>query len=90
MKSDFDDLCNWPFSLRVTFRIINPKNDSLSHRETFIPDKNSSSFQRPAREMNIAAGVPKFISIDQVVNQNFIIDDCLYLEILVGPHPHIT
>lgn len=90
MKSEYDGLCSWPFSSRVTFRIINPKDDSLSHRETFIPDKRSSSFQRPTKDMNVAAGCPMFIRIDTVENRDFIIDDSLFLEIVVGPYQHVT
>ena len=84
MKSEFDSLSKWPFTSRVTFRIINPRDPKFNHQESFIADRNSSSFQKPSKEMNIAAGCPMFITLDRVKNQNFIIDDCLFFETIVG------
>ena len=56
MRSEYDALLQWPFSFRVSFRLINHENPSESIKETFLPDKNSSSFKKPTRDMNIAAG----------------------------------
>ena len=41
MKSEYDALLQWPFSERVTFRLINPYNKEESLKESFIPDKVS-------------------------------------------------
>ena len=78
MKSDYDSLHRWPFQNRVTFRLRakNPENDIV---ESFTPDRNSSSFSKPIREMNIAAGVPLFAKKSDI-NENFILDDAIYIE----------
>ena len=80
MKSDYDNLNPWPFTYRVSFQLINPKYPDKSHRETFNPDRNSSSFQKPSKDMNIAAGCPMFITLDRLTNEDFIIDDCLFIK----------
>ena len=81
MRSEYDALLQWPFSERVTFRLINPYNKAESLQETFIPDKNSSSFKRPTKDMNIAAGCPMFIRKDKL--PQFIVDDVLYIETMI-------
>lgn len=78
MKSEYDALLQWPFSLRVTFRLINPHNIEDSVVESFIPDRNSSSFKRPTKDMNIAAGCPMFLRKELLTN--YVVDDVLYIE----------
>lgn len=78
MKSEFDALLQWPFSERVTFRLINPNNREETLEESFLPDKNSSSFKRPTKDMNVAAGCPMFIRKERL--QEFIVDDVIYIE----------
>ena len=79
MKSEYDAVLRWPFSDRVTFRLLNPQNlDDESMTKSFIPDKNSSSFKRPAKDMNIASGCPMFIKKDLLAS--YIVDDAIYIE----------
>ena len=81
MKSEYDALLEWPFSQRVTFNLINPHNQEESLKESFIPDQNSSSFKKPTRDMNIAAGCPMFIRKENLAR--FIIDDVLFIEVTI-------
>ena len=46
--------------------------------ETFIPDQNSSSFKKPTKDMNVAAGCPMFIKKEEI--SRFIVDDSFYVE----------
>ena len=39
MKSEYDALLPWPFTERVTFRLINPYNRDENAKEYFIPIK---------------------------------------------------
>lgn len=84
MRSEYDHLLEWPFSKKVTFRLIHPMDDSFSIRESFQPDRSSVSFQKPKREMNIAAGCPQFIAKDELHVRNFLIDDSIFIETIVG------
>ncbi len=83
MKSEYDALLQWPFAERVTFRLINPHNLDDTTEESFIPDRNSSSFKRPTKDMNIAAGCPMFIKKE--ILPNYIVDDALYIETKITP-----
>ncbi|XP_065679151.1 TNF receptor-associated factor 5 isoform X1 [Hydra vulgaris] len=84
MKSEYDQLLEWPFKKRVTFRLINVLDQAKSHVESFIPDINSSSFQRPVRDMNIAAGCPQFFPKESLFSPNYLVDDTIFLETIVS------
>ena len=81
MKGEFDALLDWPFRAKVTFAILD-QGPARHHRiESFIPDPNSSSFQKPVNDMNIASGCPKMISHCELYRQaeNFLAGDCLWV-----------
>ena len=84
MKSEFDALLAWPFRNRVTFRMVNLSNQK-SKVESFLPDKKSSSFQKPTRNMNVAAGYPMFISKEKLMSKEYIVDDTLFIGTVVAP-----
>jgi len=84
MKTEYDCLLEWPFKKKVTFELIHPRDQTLNITESFTPDPKSSSFQQPTREMNVAAGCPKFLLKDDLANKNFIIDDCIYIRTIVS------
>lgn len=84
MRSDYDNLLEWPFNQRVTFKLVHPMDDSFSVRESFMPDIKSVSFQKPKKEMNIAAGCPQFIAKDDLHVRQFLIDDSIFIEAIVG------
>ena len=84
MKSEYDALLTWPFCHRVNFRLINHDESRENVKETFLPDRNSSRFQKPTRDMNIAAGCPMFIPIERLDAGNCIIDDTLFIETTVS------
>jgi len=81
MQSEYDNLLVWPFNHRVTFTLINQEDQSKNIKETFIPDRHSSSFQKPKKQMNVAAGCPMFISKEELDRGNFIKDDCFFIRI---------
>lgn len=83
MKSHYDNLSEWPFFRKITFRLINIKDVSKSKKETFITDRKSPSFQKPIKDMNIAAGCPRFLSKESLLNDGFIVDDSVYIETIV-------
>ena len=84
MRSEYDQLLEWPFKKRVTFRLINVINQKESHEESFKPDINSSSFQRPVKDMNIAAGCPLFFPKEFLFSPKYLVDDSIFLEIIVN------
>ena len=78
MKSDYDCLLPWPFNNSVKFMLINQRDRSKDLMEKMIPHKNSASFQKPTKEMNIASGCPLFAKLDTMEKEGFLVDDtCL-------------
>ena len=83
MKGPFDALLPWPFKQKVTLTIINQAGKKLV-TDTFHPDPQSNSFQRPTqKEMNAASRCPMFICQEQLLNGGFVKDDCIYLRTVV-------
>ena len=83
MKGPFDALLQWPFKQKVTLTIINQAGKKHV-TDTFRPDPQSNSFQRPTqKEMNVASGSPMFIGQDQLLNEGFVKDDCIFLRAIV-------
>ena len=83
MKGPFDALLPWPFKQKVSLTIINQAGKKHV-TDTFRPDPQSNSFQRPTqKEMNVASGCPMFIRQEQLLNGGFVKDDCIFLRTVV-------
>lgn len=82
MRGEFDPLLRWPFRQKVTFMLLDQNN--VEHViDAFRPDPNSSSFQRPRRETNIASGCPLFLPLADLNNHSYIKDDALFIKVIV-------
>lgn len=53
--------------------------------DSFRPDIRSISFQRPRSYMNIASGIPKFVSLETLeeFRDRYIRDDTMFIRIMV-------
>ena len=71
MKSEHDNLLQWPFKQSVRFTRINQVNQSASITNAFAPDLKSPSFQQPENEMNITLGFPKIFKQSVLQDENF-------------------
>ena len=83
MKSEYDQLLNWPMQKRITFELINHVNEAENVIESFVSNPRSSSFQRPTNNMNVASGCPMFISIERFLTRGFVVDNCAYIKTTV-------
>ena len=83
MKSEYDDLLKWPMHKRITFELINHENADESITESFVSNLNSSSFQRPKNDMNVAAGCPMFISLEKFISGHFVKKNSAYIKTTV-------
>ena len=82
MRGEYDAILRWPFRQKVTFMLLD--QDNVEHViDAFRPDPNSSSFQRPRRETNIASGCPTFCSIEELNNHAYVRDDTMFFKIIV-------
>ena len=82
MRGEFDNILPWPFTQRVTFRLINQSN-GRDIVDTFQPDPMSSSFKKPKSDMNIASGCPRFISHDNLKSGGYIVEDTIFIKCVV-------
>ena len=83
MKSEFDELLQWPVKKRVAFELINLENQGNSVVKTFLTNPKSSSFHRPANSINVTTGFPKFITIEEFLNGGFIKDNSIFIRTTV-------
>ncbi len=79
MKGEFDNILQWPFTSKVTFKLIN-QTGNRDIIDSFKPDPMSSSFQKPKSDMNIASGCPRFVSHTELKSGGFIVDDTLFIQ----------
>ena len=49
----------------------------------FKTNAQSSSFQRPKSDMNIACGWPEFADLSVLNNTNYVKDDVMYIQAIV-------
>lgn len=88
MKSEYDDILSWPFKHRVTLSIINQDNPlsadaALMHK--FLPNPDSTSFQKPRDTFNIASGFPQFASQNFLSDPSFVKNDTIYFMVKLDP-----
>ena len=84
MKGPYDALLPWPFRQKVTLMLINQDAGHKNVIDSFRPDPDSNSFQRPIkRDMNIASGCPMFCRLDYLLTNGFIKEDCVFLGVVV-------
>ena len=82
MKGEFDAILQWPFTHKVSFRLIN-QHHGRDIVDVFQPDPLSSSFQQPKTDMNVASGCPRFISLTDLHHGGFIEDDTVFIKVKV-------
>ncbi|XP_070582235.1 TNF receptor-associated factor 2-like [Ptychodera flava] len=84
MKGPFDALLRWPFRQKVTLMWLD-QNNREHLVDAFRPDPTSSSFKRPATDMNIASGCPLFMPLSQLDSPRlaYVKDDIAFLKIMV-------
>ena len=82
MKGEYDPLLQWPFESKVSFILVD--QDHMKHLvQTFKPNAQSSSFQRPKTDMNIASGCPEFADLSILDNTSYVKDDFMYIKAIV-------
>ncbi|CAF3886203.1 unnamed protein product [Rotaria sp. Silwood2] len=85
MRGEYDAILHFPFSFKVTFILLDQTFQQRHIIDSFRPDVKSSSFQRPRSDMNIASGIPKFVplTIIQQDNNPYIVDDTMFIKAII-------
>ena len=82
MKDEYDPLLQWPFDHKVSLVVVD--QDQKKHLvQTFKPNLQSSSFQRPKSDMNVASGCPKFAQLSVLDDPSYVKDDVMYIKAIV-------
>ena len=82
MKGEFDALLKWPFDYKVSLILVD-QNHRKHIVQTFKPTPESSSFQRPVSDMNVASGCPQFCKLSYLDDDNYTKDDVLFVKCIV-------
>uniref|UniRef100_H2YBL8 MATH domain-containing protein n=1 Tax=Ciona savignyi TaxID=51511 RepID=H2YBL8_CIOSA len=83
MKGEYDALLPWPFRQKVTLMLLYQGMDRRHLSDTFKPDPTSSSFKKPASDMNIASGCPLFVAHNVIEGSFYVKEDTIFLRIHV-------
>ena len=82
MKGEYDPLLQWPFESKVSLILVD--QDHMKHLvQTFKPNPQSSSFQKPKTNMNVASGCPEFADLSILENPSYVKDDVMYIKAIV-------
>jgi hypothetical protein len=84
MRGEYDAILQFPFNFKVTFCLYDQTGAQHHVIDSFRPDIKSNSFQRPQSEMNIASGIPKFLSLKKIQQGNpYVRDDTMFIKVMV-------
>ena len=82
LKGEFDALLKWPFECKVSLILVDQ-----THRkhivQTFKPTSDSSSFQRPVSDMNVASGCPTFTKLSVLEDPDYVKDEVIFIKCIV-------
>ena len=82
MKGEYDPLLQWPFDHKVSLVLVD-QNQKKHLVQTFKPNPQSSSFQRPKSDMNVASGCPEFAKLSVLDDPSYVKDDVMYIKAIV-------
>jgi hypothetical protein len=82
MRGEFDNILQWPFTHKVTFKLINQAG-GRDIVDTIQPDPMSAAFRKPKSDMNIASGCPRFVSHTELEGSGFIVNDMIFIKCIV-------
>ena len=87
---DLDDIPQWPFQQKIEIRLINQNDHSKDHIEQVFSSKDSSRFQKPKKDINIAPGCPLFHPFDRLQPEGFLKNENLPVEEISKPNNNLT
>ena len=82
MKGEYDPLLKWPFDYKVSMILVD-QNRRKHLVQTFKPTPESSSFQRPQTDMNVASGCPQFTKLSVLDDEDYVKENVMYIKCIV-------
>jgi hypothetical protein len=85
MRGEYDAILQFPFNFKITFCLFDQTIQQRHIIDSFRPDTKSNSFQRPRSDMNIASGIPKFLPLTMIQQDNnpYVRDDTMLIKVMV-------
>ncbi|CAF3988198.1 unnamed protein product [Rotaria sp. Silwood1] len=85
MRGEYDAILKFPFHFKVMFCLYAQNNQQNHIIDSFTPDTKSNSFQRPRSDMNIASGIPKFVLLTTLQNDenSYIHNNTMFIKTVV-------
>ena len=85
LRGEYDALLTWPFRQKVTFTLLDQSESKEHVVNSFRPDPNSSSFQRPISEKNNGSGSPQFCSFNLLTHtfKGYLKENVMFIKINV-------
>lgn len=85
MRGDYDTILEFPFKYKIVFCLLDQTSQRKHIIDSFRPDTKSSSFQRPSSDMNTASGIPKFVPLPLIQQDNspYIQNDSMLIRVMV-------
>ncbi|XP_033118894.1 TNF receptor-associated factor 4-like isoform X2 [Anneissia japonica] len=85
--SEYDSLLPWPFTLPITFTLMDqsdPPNKRMHIKEAFTPDPSWKNFQRPSKDIeSLGYGYPTFVSHSFLQSRKYVKNDTLFIKVTV-------
>ena len=78
MKGEYDAVLPWPFHKKVTFTLIDQREDPNSRKnivKSYTADPELKTFARPVTDENGGLGYKKFVSHDQLKERHYMVED---------------
>lgn len=79
MKGEYDALLSWPFRQTISL-VLMDQDRKKNIVQSFRPDPDSSSFQRPVNDMSVASGCPKFAPLSVLKDPSYVKNDTMFLQ----------
>lgn len=83
MRGPHDAILEFPFTYKITFCLFDLATHEKHMIESFCPDVQSNSFQRPRSENNIPIGLSKFcpLQLIEVKESPYIQDNTMFIRV---------
>lgn len=79
MKSEFDDVLEFPFRFPITFSILSQSHDHKNHDVTMIPDSTLEAYVKPYQDSNPGIGSPDFGPKALLDGSPYVKNDTMYV-----------
>lgn len=83
-QGTFDIALEWPFSGRITFTLVHPKDPELTIKETMMSRPELEAFKQPTHDLSPRGfGYSEFVLVSDIMTKGFLECDSILIKISV-------